>query len=403
MQAAAATIAAKPYLSHARVAARSFAAHHPGIPFFVLLADRVDGWFDPDREPYRLVHLQDLHIPNLERLRLVYDQQPFSYALTPYLLAHLLALGARRVLFFKQESIVLGSHAEVLDLLDRHPIVLTPHLTAPLTGSDRLERERAILQSGVFNVGLLGVSAGAEAERFLDWWKALTYDHCMHAIAEGMHYEQRWLDLVPAFFDGAHLLRDTRFNVAHWNLPDRQVEIRDGTVLVDGRRCCLFRFSGYEPERPDRVTKYFDRLTTRNVGPAAAVFARFRESLLREGYEETKGWPYAYATFDNGVPIPAFARTLARRLGPSLSDFGDPRRTVGDRTFFAWLTGPVDEAAPGQTKLARFWFEVYRERPDLQATFPDVLSADRERFLTWTATCGVSELNVDPAFLARRW
>ena len=41
------TIVAKSYLSFARVLAASFRRYHPAIPFFVLLADEVDGYFEP--------------------------------------------------------------------------------------------------------------------------------------------------------------------------------------------------------------------------------------------------------------------------------------------------------------------------------------------------------------------
>jgi hypothetical protein len=399
VQAVAATIAAKPHLSSARVLARSFRACHPGIPFFVLLADEVDGWFDPAAEPFDLVRLESLGLSGVELLRFQYAQQPFSYALTPFLLSHLLDAGARRVLFFKQESLVLDSHAEVLQLLDQHPIVVTPHLTSPLCGADRIGRELNILQSGVFNVGLLGVSATPPARRMLNWWGDRVRDHCLRDVPQGMHYEQRWLDLVLGYFDGVHVLRDSRFNVAHWNLPERRIEIRDGRVFADGRPCGLFRFSGYEPERPERITKYSARLSADNVGAAAAVFDQYRAALRRDGYEQTSRWPYAFAAFDNGVEIPECVRDLARRLGPRMRTFGDPRRTAGTASFFSWLREPVDCHRRPATCLPRLWHWIYQERPDLQSAFPAVLTTDRERFLQWTERFGTLEHRVPAAFV----
>ena len=62
---AACTIAAKARLPSARVVATSFAEHHPGVPFFVLLADEVEGCFDPAAEPYELIGLDALALPDL--------------------------------------------------------------------------------------------------------------------------------------------------------------------------------------------------------------------------------------------------------------------------------------------------------------------------------------------------
>lgn len=72
-----------------------------------------------------------------------------------------------------------------------------------------------------------------------------------------MHYEQRWLDLVPAYFDDVSVIRDPGANIGHWNLPER---------LSDERR--LFRFSGLDPDRPDRVTVYSERLSMDDLDDA---------------------------------------------------------------------------------------------------------------------------------------
>jgi hypothetical protein len=199
-RAACGTIVAKSYLSFARVLARSFQQHHPDIPFFVLLADEVDGYFDPSREPFQLVRLSDLDIPHLERFRFHYAQQPLSYTATPCLLAHLLKRGFSRVVFLQAGE----PRPRRLRIAVRFPrdasIVLTPHLVTPLAGPDRIPRELSILQSGTFNVGMLGVADTPVTERFLSWWQDRVRTHCRHAVPDGMHYEQRWLDrpLEPA-------------------------------------------------------------------------------------------------------------------------------------------------------------------------------------------------------------
>jgi hypothetical protein len=393
------TIVAKPCLSLARVLARSFQAVHPGVPFFVLLADEVGGCFDPATEPFRLVRLDDLDIPAIERFRFHYTQQPLSYAATPYLLAHLLDAGAKRVVFFKQESLVLGDHSSFFDLLARHSIVLTPHLVAPLDGPDRLARELNILQSGIFNAGLLGVADSPATRLFLRWWQDRLHADCRHSVPEGIHYEQRWLDLVPGFFEGVHVLRDPAYNVGHWNLPERAVQVRHGRVFAGDRPCALFRFSGYRPEAPHTPTRYSPRLTWGNIGPARVVFERFRAALDAEGYGETSRWPYAYASFDNGVSIADTVRAIYRQLGDAVAAFGDPLRTAGDGSFFGWLNEPADGETDASRRVTRLWAAIHRARHDLQAAFPDVLGTDRERFLAWTVSYGLREHELTEAFV----
>ena len=195
---AACTIAAKARLPSARVVAASFAEHHPGVPFLVLLADDIDGRFDPAAETFELVGLDALDLPDLRARCFRYEREPLSYALTPTFLRHVLARGFERALFLKQESLVCGPLDDAVARLDDDAILLTPHLLEPL-GADR---ELNILQSGVYNLGFLGVADRAPARRFLAWWEQRLATGCRHAIADGLHWEQRWADLVPSLYRG---------------------------------------------------------------------------------------------------------------------------------------------------------------------------------------------------------
>lgn len=376
---AAGTIAAKRELPYARVLARSFAEHHPEIPFFVLLADEVEGCFDPSAEPFELLGFDELQVPWSERFRFVHPRKPLSYAATPYFLSALLDRGFEQALFLKQESLVVGSQEPVLQALEQCAIALTPHLLTPLEGEDAAARELNILQSGVYNAGLLGVRHSPAARRFLAWWADRVSD-CRHAIGEGMHYEQRWLDLVPVFFDDVCLIRDPGANIGHWNLPER---------VADERR--LVRFSGFDPNQPDRVTVYSDRVS---MGELAGLFGSYSSALKVAGWDEAQSWPYAYDRFANGVAIPELARELYRELGDDAGRFDDPFST-GEGSFFRWLNEPVG----GLDHVTRLWHAVYLRRPDVREAFPDVSGTDHDGFASWRASSGLAEHGISAAFL----
>ena len=220
-------------------------------------------------------------------------------------------------------------------------IVLAPHLVDPLAGADRIERELNILLSGTFNVGMLGVAATPVAARFLEWWQDRVYAHCRHATAAGMHYEQRWLDLVPGLFGDVHVLRDPAYNVGHWNLPDRAITVVDDVVLVNGDRCRLFRFSGYDFERPAAVTQVFVPIDAGERRTGGSRVRALCAALERHGFRETKEWPYAFGAFDNGAAMPDIARSLLADLGDAAGGFGDPLRT-GPGSYYEWLNESVD-------------------------------------------------------------
>jgi hypothetical protein len=73
------TIVAKNFLPFARVLARSLSDHHPTVPFFAVLADRVDATFAPASEPFETVLLDELEIPDLQRLCFGYSRQQVEF------------------------------------------------------------------------------------------------------------------------------------------------------------------------------------------------------------------------------------------------------------------------------------------------------------------------------------
>ena len=192
-----------------------------------------------------------------------------SYALTPFLIHWLLLQGFERVLFIKQESLITGDLTPVMALLENSSILLTPHLLKPLTSP---AREMNILQCGTYNGGFVAFADTSDARRFLYWWQQRMYANCLYDPAAGMHFEQRWLDLATSYIEHVTVVRDPGVNVGHWNLPEREIAVDGETIQVDGQPCRLFRFSGYDADRPQLATRYSTRLTMENLGPAASIF-----------------------------------------------------------------------------------------------------------------------------------
>ena len=292
---AALTIASKSYLSLARVTARSFRQHHPEIPFYLLLTDRCDGFFDPGSEPFELIEAEAMDLPGLDRLASRYSQQALSYALTPHAIRHLLQQGHDGVLFLKQESLVLDRLDPLWDELPHASLMLTPHLLEPSRCPDPVRMELDVLRAGVYNGGVVLASASPQSLCFLDWWARQTETTCEVQLEHGLHYEQRWLDLAPAMLSHCRIIRDPGVNVGHWNLDERAIEMDGTSMTAMGRPCRLFRFSGYDPDVPGRITKYPPLRTLEDYPGAAPAYRHYHRLLMEEGFAQTRHWPYALA------------------------------------------------------------------------------------------------------------
>ena len=160
------TIVAKNYLPFARTLARSFREHHPDSPFFVLLADRVDGAFDPAAEPFEVIEAERLpNLPDFPVFAFQYGLLEINTAVKPFFLEHLFARrGVERVVYLDPDIRLFAPLAALPPLLDRHSIVLTPHLTAPID-DDYQPSETSILQAGAYNLGFLALARGESTDR----------------------------------------------------------------------------------------------------------------------------------------------------------------------------------------------------------------------------------------------
>jgi hypothetical protein len=387
------TIVTKDYLPFARVLARSLRRHHPECQLVVALADEIDGSFEPATEPFSILTPAELQVPELRDLAFRTTQRAFPIALKPYLLARLLDQ-SDSALFLDPDVLVLGNLDSLFDRVQHQALTLVPHALEPSVGPDRLDRELVLHRAGVFNAGVVGVRRGHSTAGFLSWWQRRVHNLCVYAVDRGVHYDQRWLDLALGFVEDLHVHRDVGVDVAHWNLPERPIRIRDGVVTAAGAPCRLFHFSGFDPDHPELPTRYRPSLRFEELGEAQQLFGDYADELRRAGWEDARDLPYAYGSFHNGVPIPDIARQLFAQL-PDRSKWGDPFAASETQSYFRWLHESPARFRPARGPN-RLWLFVHGQRPDLQRAFPHPLGIDRRRFLNWTREHGSREHAVPP-------
>ncbi len=401
MTLAACTIVSKNYIAYARVLADSFFEHHPGGQFFVLLVDRNDGYLDPATERFELLEIESLtNVPDIRSFIFKYTLLECNTAIKPYLLEHLFEhYQLPNLVYFDPDILITGSLDELDALVQQHSIVLTPHLLESIE-DEAWPSELAFLQSGTYNLGFVALKGGDVTRKLLTWWQKRLYDQCVVRIEQGLFVDQKWMDLVPGIFEDVHVLSHPGYNVAYWNLNGRTVTVTDDGPKSNGQPLIFFHFSGVDPHSIDNVSKHQDRFTLSGIGEAAELFKRYRDLVLDAGYHEAKPWPYAFATFDNGAPIPEMARSLYHSLSPAKRQrFGDPFAADGKDSFFRWLNRPQSKTATQAPYLSRLLYHLYQTRPDLRRSFPDVERKDFPAFCSWLSDYGRFEFRLDPAYL----
>jgi len=293
------SIISKSFLAHARTLAASLAVHHPEVRFIVLLADRVDGSFDPAAEPFEMIFLEDLG--NREAVaRMCFYYTPFELCCALRGLLHRYMqerTQARAWLQLDADTMVWGDLSPVFEAVERASVTLTPHLLAPDIGY-RDRPETLVSRFGMFNAGCVGVSRDA-GKAFIDWFVDRLELFCFRDSFGGF-VDQRWLTFVPIFFKDASVLHHPGVNIAYWNLHERRLTTDDtGRYLVNGMPLLLTHFSSVPIEAVPAAGS--DSLWE-------TIVARYSGELHRNGYAQTRGYAYAFDRFDDGKRITPFMR-----------------------------------------------------------------------------------------------
>ncbi len=398
------TIVAKNYLAQARVLMESVRRWNPELLRIVILVDRIEGRFDPSKEPFEVLLSEDLNIPKSKWFHFKYTVLELSTAVKPYVLEFLFhRYELDKVIYFDPDIKLYASLQPLLDTLDRASAVLTPHLADPIE-DDLQPSELDILRTGTYNLGFIGLSARPESHRFLKWWQRKLYDLCVVDPPRGLFVDQRWMDLVPGLFDGIAIIREPGYNVAYWNLNSRQIDRFEDSLRVNGQPLYFFHFSGFDPKDPETFSRHQNRFRLSALEPITQeVVLSYRDELLSRGFDVCRTWPYAYGQFSNGLPIPDIGRPLHYEADAITDLVEDPFSDEGFRTFVQTWNQPIAEESGEVSGISRLMYRIYGTRADVQAMMPDIFGGDRFRFLQWVLSRGKDDHGLHDVMLAPIW
>lgn len=306
------TSAAFNYIPKVRMLFESLRRHHPEFVLHLALADRRVPEIDLSSEPFdHVASVEELGIPNLQRWIFCHRIVELATAIKPFMLQRLLDRpDCAGVLYMDPDTVAFSRLDDVVESLQSYSVVLTPHLTLPeLSAEAVMDNEISCLKHGVYNLGFVGVQADEQGKAFARWWGDRIYRFCRDDIKNGLFTDQRWIDLVPAFFDRAGILRSPRLNVATWNLRRRQVvgSMTEG-FTVNGEPLGFYHFTGFD-------SGAHKAMADKNAGANAAVQELvhwYAETTRALGTDPLARVPWAYGTFSDGSPISAAQRIVYR-------------------------------------------------------------------------------------------
>jgi len=321
---AACTIVSLNYLPYARTLCDSFLKFHPSHKFYVLLVDRLPAGFQASNERFELVLVDDLEVPNFDSIAFKYGILELNTNVKPTFLKKILRDGVDQIIYFDPDILICSALDPVYEALASNSIVLTPHSTSPNEGAPYAET--LLLIDGVFNLGFIAVSKAAETERFLDWWEKRCLTLGYNERWSGLFVDQKWINLVPCYFNSVSVLKHVGCNVAYWNIHERMLEKKESSWMVNRTTpLVFFHFSGVSVDGGDRISKHTDQFDLTTRSDLEELFADYRKLLVDNGIREFGRYRYAFGYFDNGVIVnklqrSAFAANIESFVGENPFD-----------------------------------------------------------------------------------
>lgn len=287
------------HAARANTLGSSLAETNPDIDFVVCFVDRPAG-----AEPSRLTafpscFLSDTHGKRLHDMAARYSPFELSCAAKTLAGRRLMEMrpSADKFLYLDADIMVYASLEPALAALDEYAMVITPHARRPVTPDGRSPDDTSFLRHGAYNAGFFAFRRDAETVRIFDWLDQRLEAMCIDRPLSGLYVDQKWYDLLPVYFaDGVGVLRHRGVNASYWNLHEVALtrsqsgawEVGGGEPLV------FFHFSGYNPDRPERVSSLQNRHSFESVPRLRELFDAYRDALLSNRDPAAASLPYGH-------------------------------------------------------------------------------------------------------------
>ena len=313
------TICSINYLAQARTLGDSLRQTNPAYQYVIGLVDKLsEASLPPELLPdYPLVEVDRIGIPAFSAMCDRYDITELNTAVKPFFIDYFYKThpDATEIIYFDPDIIVFQPLHQLNEALTAYSLVLTPHTCSPTPDWER-PNEQHHLNTGIFNLGFIGLRNDATARQFVNWWKDRLVYECRIDLCAGLFVDQHWVNFAPVYYD--HVLIDCHlgYNAAYWNLHERFFSQNDSgewiinslatatgniPICQSGEPLQFFHYSGYSPDRPDDISKYQTRYTfananqpTRQRPDVRPLFDLYRERLRANGNDQYRQYPCVY-------------------------------------------------------------------------------------------------------------
>jgi hypothetical protein len=211
---------------------------------FVLRAVCMDREGRALLESLSLPHLRTLDIAQVERqdpelraARNTRSEVEYCWTCTPAICRFILRdeRELASITYLDADMSFWNEPAPLFDELGEGSILLVAHRNSEAYDAD----------TGTYNVGWVTFRNDASGNAALDWWRERCIEWCYDRFEPGRFGDQKYLDALPARFEGVKVTTSTAAGLAPWNENRNGVTASaGGGVQVDGVPLIYFHHAG---------------------------------------------------------------------------------------------------------------------------------------------------------------
>ncbi|MEJ6981966.1 hypothetical protein WG906_15970 [Pedobacter sp. P351] len=294
---AAFTICSNNYLAKARVAAETFLASNAGYEFYIFLVDECISEIDYDFiKGVKITAIKDI-VGNIDELAVKYSIVELNTAVKPAIFSFLFKQYQHTHIFYLDPDLMIFDRfSEIEELFEEKNcnIIVTPHFCSPIDDG-KIPSEVHFSLYGLYNLGFLAVKQCPESQKFLDWWHDRLMKYCFIDVQNGMFTDQIWVNYAPIFFDGVYILKHLGYNMANWNLYERELNKIDEKYYVNNySKLKFFHFSHYKFHNPYILSSQQNRHNIDELPHIRQLIDLYQSKLIRNNQEYFSTIPCHY-------------------------------------------------------------------------------------------------------------
>lgn len=259
------TICSNNYLAQAKTLGDSLFEKNPDYKFVIGLCDELSTDIDYSFfEGVEIIPVSQIEIYCFDEIIKKYNIIELNTSIKASLFKYLISKheGLETIIYFDPDIRVFNKLDLLEKYLEKDDILITPHILNPISVDDFSPSENLFLNYGIYNLGFLALNATSQdARNLLNWWEDKTLKIGFDRVSEGLFVDQLWINLAPVFFNNVKILKEYGFNVAPWNLHERNLIKKNNEqyIMQDGSKLVFYHFSSYNYTKPELISKRYNR------------------------------------------------------------------------------------------------------------------------------------------------